>query len=61
MLANEAKRRRSLRGGLYLCGLKKQAKDVLERGGYLDIIGPDNIFLSETEAMEKILKKIDAP
>jgi SulP family sulfate permease len=59
MLANEARRRRGLRGGLYLCGLKKQARDVLERGGYLDIIGPENIFSSEIEAVKKILDKID--
>jgi len=59
MLANEAKRRRGLRGGLYLCGLKKQARDVLERGGYLEIIGPENIFSSETEAIKKILNQMD--
>jgi len=61
MLANEARRRRGLQGGLYLCGLKKQARDVLERGGYLKIIGPENIFHSEAEAVAKILDKINDP
>ncbi|WP_457551766.1 SulP family inorganic anion transporter [Desulfobacula sp.] len=59
MLANEARRRRGLRGGLYLCGLKKQARDVLEKGGYLDSIGADNIFISETQAVTKILNRLD--
>lgn len=58
MLVNESRRRRGLRGDLYLCGLKKRAREVLERGGYIDSIGPDNIFLTETEAIEKITEKI---
>jgi SulP family sulfate permease len=61
MLVNEARRRRGLRGDLYLCGLKQNARDFLERGGYLDSIGADHIFLSETEAITKILSTIDNP
>lgn len=61
MLANEAHRRRKLRGGLYLCGLKQQARDVLARGGYLEIIGADHIFSSETAAVASILARIDSP
>jgi SulP family sulfate permease len=61
MLVNEARRRRGLRGDLYLCGLKQNARDVLERGGYLDCIGADHIFSSETEAIPKILSIIDNP
>lgn len=61
MLANEARRRRKLRGGLYLCGLKQQARDVLARGGYLEAIGADHIFSSETVAVANILAKIDSP
>jgi len=61
MLANESRRRRKLRGDLYLCGLKRQAREVLERGGYIDSIGADHIFSSETEAVAKILAKIDSP
>lgn len=61
MLANESRRRRMLRGDLYLCGLKHQAKDVLERGGYMDTIGEDHIFSSETEAVTNILARIDRP
>jgi SulP family sulfate permease len=61
MLVNEARRRRGLRGDLYLCGLKQNATDFLERGGYLNIIGTDHIFKSETEAIAKILPTIDNP
>lgn len=61
MLVNESRRRRGLRGDLYLCGLKKNARDVLERGGYLDSIGADHIFSSESEAITKILSTIDNP
>lgn len=61
MLVNESRRRRGQRGGLYLCGLKKQARDVLERGGYIDGIGAENIFISETQAVAQILERIDNP
>ena len=53
MLVNESRRRRALRGDLYLCGLKSQARNVLERGGYIRIIGRDHIFDSESEAIFK--------
>lgn len=59
MLVQETIRRRKLRGELYLCGLKQQAKDVLQRGGYLDIIGEDHIFSAESEAILNILAKLD--
>jgi SulP family sulfate permease len=61
MLVNEAVRRRGMRGDLYLCGLKRYARGVLERGGYIGKIGEDHIFASETEAIAKILEKIDHP
>lgn len=59
MLVQETNRRRKLRGELYLCGLKQQAKDVLQRGGYLDIIGEDHIFATESEAILNILTRLD--
>lgn len=61
MLVNEARRRRGLRGDLYLCGLKQNAMDFLKRGGYLDSIGADHIFESETKAVKAILSNIDNP
>ena len=61
MLVNESRRRRASGGDLYLCGLKQRARVVLERGGYLDAIGADHIFSSETHAVAKILARIDHP
>jgi len=59
MLVHETNRRRKLRGELYLCGLKQQAKEVLQRGGYLDILGEDHIFATESEAILNILTRLD--
>lgn len=61
MLVNEAKRRRGLRGDLYISGLKQNARDVLTRGGYMDSIGEDHIFVTEAEALTEILSKMDNP
>ncbi len=59
MLVHEAERRRKLNGELYLCGLKQQAREILERGGYIDVIGEDHLFESETEAILSILPRLD--
>ena len=59
LLAQEAKRRRSQRGGLYLCELQPQAYAVLERGGYLDSIGKEHIFASQKEAIARIIPEVD--
>jgi len=59
MLAREARRRRMLRANLYLCELMPQAREVLERGGYIDEIGADHIFATQTEALSKILSGDD--
>jgi SulP family sulfate permease len=60
MLVHESERRRKLNGALYLCGLKQQAREVLERGGYIDIIGKDHIFESEAEAILDIMSRLDS-
>ena len=59
LLAQEARRRRGQRGGLYLCELQHQAFEVLERGGYLDIIGKEHIFTTQKEALAKIIPEAD--
>lgn len=58
MLAREARRCRTLRANLYLCEFKPEAQQILERGGYVDIIGADNIFATQSEALSKILPKV---
>lgn len=59
MLAGEAQRRRAQRGNLYLCEFKPDANRVLERGGYLDIIGRDHPFATQKEAIAEILPHVD--
>ncbi|WP_051309516.1 SulP family inorganic anion transporter [Desulfogranum japonicum] len=59
LLAQEAKRRASQRGGLYLCELQPQVYNILERGGYLDQIGKNNIFVTQQEAVNTIMLKVD--
>jgi len=59
MLAQEVIRLRRKGGGLYLCRLKRAVRDVLERGGYLAVIGPENVFTSKEEAIRTIFQKLD--
>jgi SulP family sulfate permease len=59
MLAQEARRRRALRGDLYLCELKPQAKDILQKGGYAEIIGVDHFFSTAAAALKGIALQID--
>jgi SulP family sulfate permease len=59
MLASEARHLRMLRATLYLCEFKPEAQQVLERGGYIDVIGADNIFATQTEALAQILPDVD--
>jgi SulP family sulfate permease len=59
MLTREARRLRMLRANLYLCELKPEALQVLERGGYIDAIGADNIFSTPSEALARILPNVD--
>jgi SulP family sulfate permease len=60
MLVQEAKYWKSQGGGLYLCGLKMETEKFLQRGGYLNEIGEENIFPSKKESIAAIYKKLDA-
>ena len=59
MLANEAHRLRLSGSMLYLCNLKSEIYEVLERGGYLERIGTDNIFHTKSEAIRAIVSRLD--
>ena len=59
LLAREARHRRAIGGGFYLHQLKEEARDPLERSGYLDEIGRENIFESKGEAIETIFRRLD--
>jgi SulP family sulfate permease len=60
MLALEAKRRRRLGGALYLYRVNDEVMKVLVRGGYLDVIGKENIFPVRARAVGFIYPKLDA-
>lgn len=60
MLANEAKRLKKLGGGLFLYGVKDDVRRVLQRGGYLKDIETTHIFCSKKEAINSIIRQINA-
>ena len=59
MLAQEARQRRAQGGGVYLHKLKEEARELLERGGYLDEIGRGNVYEAKSEIISDIFKRLD--
>lgn len=59
LLAAEARRRRAMGGGLYLVKIKEEACTTLRRGGFRDLIGPENIFLTKADAIETIYRRLN--
>jgi SulP family sulfate permease len=59
MLAEESATLKDRGGALYLSGLRLEDKIFLKRGGYLDVIGRENIFLSKKVAIPEIYKRLD--
>ncbi len=59
MLAQEARRRRAMGGGLYFYRMKDAVRRLLERGGYLAEIGAENIIPAGTRAVSVIYQKLD--
>ena len=59
LLVSEARERRKKGGDLYLYRLKDSAARVLNKGGYCDEIGADNIYDSKDEAISSIFEKLD--
>jgi sulfate permease, SulP family len=59
MLAREALRRRRLGGNLYLCGVKEGLCAMLQRGGFMERIGRDNIFRHKGEAIAAIYRRLN--
>ena len=60
MLANEARRRRRMGGGLYFYRLKDAPRALLEKGGYMKDIGWGNVFPVKTRAIASIYPKLDS-
>ena len=59
LLAQEAKRRRELGGGLYLSKIKDEVCAILKRGGFADQFGRENIFITKRDAIEAVIHKLD--
>ncbi|MBF0424618.1 MAG: SulP family inorganic anion transporter [Magnetococcales bacterium] len=58
-LAQEARRRNQRGGGLYIIGAKEQVWETLVNGGYLDVIGPKNLFSTKGAAIRVIHQRLD--
>jgi len=59
MLVQESRRRRHLGGGVYLAKVKEEACKILKRGGFVDRLGDEHIFVSKVDAIENIFKRLD--
>jgi SulP family sulfate permease len=58
-LAGMARSYRKMGGGLYLIRPKEEVIERLERGGYMDDVGWENVFHSKTTAVRTIYRKLD--
>ena len=58
-LVNEADRRRSQGGGLYLIRAKPVVLDMLASGDYLHEIGAENVFASKADALATVHRRLD--
>jgi len=59
MLAREARLRRESGGQLYFHQLHDSARQLLDRGGYLDNVGVENLFDTKGEAISNIFQRLD--
>lgn len=60
MLAQEARRRRKMGGGLYFYRMKHEVRDMLAKGGYLDEIGEKNLFPAKSDVVGSIFARLNA-
>ncbi|HEB96521.1 MAG TPA: SulP family inorganic anion transporter [Sedimenticola thiotaurini] len=58
-LADEAQKRRRMGGDFFLIHVKEGLWDSLDRYGALDIIDPNHVFQSKTDAIHGIFQKLD--
>ena len=59
LLIEEAARWRANGGGLYLCGLRTEPRNFLERSGYADAFGREAIFDTKGSAIAAIFPHLD--
>ena len=59
LLVNEGEKLKARGGGLYLCGLKRKARETLKKGGYWDRLGEGHIFSDKESAIAGIFQRLD--
>ncbi|MEM7301611.1 MAG: SulP family inorganic anion transporter [Pseudomonadota bacterium] len=59
MIVEEAERLREMGGGLYLCGIKYNVSDYLNRSRFGNEFGLENIFDKKSEAIEELTKRLN--
>lgn len=58
-IVQEAKRRQQIGGGLYFVKMKAEARKLLEKGDYAEVINDEHIFESKTEAIQGVFNQLD--
>ncbi|MBF0271630.1 MAG: SulP family inorganic anion transporter [Magnetococcales bacterium] len=58
-LAQESIKRRAAGGSLSLVRLKESPRTLLEKGGFLQTIGPEHLFPSKEDAIQAIFARMD--
>jgi len=59
LLAREAARRRRMGGQLYFYSLRQPVHDTLERGGFIEEIGRENLFAGRHQAINSVFARLD--
>ncbi len=59
LLAQEARRRRTMGGGLYLYRVQSGVQEILEQGPYLEAVGEDNLFPTKSHPVDAIYPRLD--
>ena len=60
LLVQEARLMRDAGSILYLCNLKPTVHEILERGGFLELIGRDRVFATKDVAIREIYARLDS-
>ncbi|HEY8623971.1 MAG TPA: SulP family inorganic anion transporter [Casimicrobiaceae bacterium] len=60
LLLGEAQAQRDRGGALYLCSLKPAVLTMLERGGFLERLGRENVFATKNAAVQAIYARLDS-
>jgi SulP family sulfate permease len=59
LLVAEARLAREAGHAFYVCSLKKPVRDLLERGGFVDLFGRDRVLGSKEDAIRRIYARLD--